>query len=266
MPAAPARAFSDLADLTIGAALDAVVDEFAVRHGKVPGGRVAILGMGKLGSRELTAGSDVDLILLYDHDADADESDGEKPLAPVALLRAADAAADRGGLGADRGRRTLRTRPPAAALRQQGAGRDACRRVQEISAQRGLDLGAHGADARARPIAGDAELARRGARRRSRRCSRCRATRGRCFKEAAEMRALIEKEKPPRNFWDIKLVPGGLIDLEFIAQCAVLTGNIQQWRRRAQRAPPTLLRGWRPISPTRRRDRNSATRISSMYR
>ena len=53
-----------------------------IRHGRVPGGRAAILGMGKLGSRELTAGSDVDLILLYDHDADADESDGEKPLAP----------------------------------------------------------------------------------------------------------------------------------------------------------------------------------------
>src|SRR5690606_850789 len=76
------KAFSDLADLTIGAALDAVIAEFALRHGRVPGGRVAILGMGKLGSRELTAGSDVDLILLYDHAADADDSDGERPLAP----------------------------------------------------------------------------------------------------------------------------------------------------------------------------------------
>ena len=76
------KAFSDLADLTIGAALKAVEAEFARRHGDVAGGRVAILGMGKLGSRELTAGSDVDLILLYDHDADAEESDGEKPLAP----------------------------------------------------------------------------------------------------------------------------------------------------------------------------------------
>ena len=76
------KAFSDLADLTIGAALDAVQAEFARRHGRVAGGRVAILGMGKLGSRELTAGSDVDLILLYDHDAEADESDGAKPLAP----------------------------------------------------------------------------------------------------------------------------------------------------------------------------------------
>jgi glutamate-ammonia-ligase adenylyltransferase len=54
----------------------------ALRHGRVAGGVVAILGMGKLGSRELTAGSDVDLILLYDHDEDAEWSDGEKPLAP----------------------------------------------------------------------------------------------------------------------------------------------------------------------------------------
>ena len=36
--------------------------------------------------------------------------------------------------------------------------------------------------------------------------------------EAAAMRAMIEKEKPSRDLWDIKLIPGGLIDLEFIAQ------------------------------------------------
>ena len=35
---------------------------------------------------------------------------------------------------------------------------------------------------------------------------------------------MIEEEKPPRDLWDIKLIPGGLIDLEFIAQVAVLTG------------------------------------------
>ena len=46
------------------------------------GGRIAILGMGKLGSRELTAGSDIDLILLYDHDEHAEESNGEKGLPP----------------------------------------------------------------------------------------------------------------------------------------------------------------------------------------
>ncbi len=40
------------------------------------------------------------------------------------------------------------------------------------------------------------------------------------------MRALIEKEKPPHDKWDMKLIPGGLIDLEFIAQYAVLTGQV----------------------------------------
>jgi glutamate-ammonia-ligase adenylyltransferase len=41
------------------------------------------------------------------------------------------------------------------------------------------------------------------------------------------MRATIAEEKPPRDIWDLKLVPGGLIDLEFIAQCARLTGRIE---------------------------------------
>jgi glutamate-ammonia-ligase adenylyltransferase len=41
-----------------------------------------------------------------------------------------------------------------------------------------------------------------------------------------DMRRLIAKEKPPRDQWDIKLIPGGLIDLEFIAQCAVLMGRV----------------------------------------
>lgn len=37
------------------------------------------------------------------------------------------------------------------------------------------------------------------------------------------MRALIEKEKPPENQWDLKTMLGGIMDLEFIAQFAVIT-------------------------------------------
>ena len=74
------RAFTDLADLLIEQALAAVEREIESAHGHYPGGRVALMGMGKLGSFELTAASDVDLILLYDHDDDATESDGAKPL------------------------------------------------------------------------------------------------------------------------------------------------------------------------------------------
>ena len=45
--------------------------------------------------------------------------------------------------------------------------------------------------------------------------------------DACEMRDLIATEKPPRDEWDVKLVPGGLIDLEFIAQVATLIGALE---------------------------------------
>jgi [glutamine synthetase] adenylyltransferase / [glutamine synthetase]-adenylyl-L-tyrosine phosphorylase len=33
-----------------------------------------------------------------------------------------------------------------------------------------------------------------------------------------EMRQLMDQEKPPKNSWDLKLIPGGLVDIEFMAQ------------------------------------------------
>ncbi|MGQ3278375.1 MAG: bifunctional [glutamine synthetase] adenylyltransferase/[glutamine synthetase]-adenylyl-L-tyrosine phosphorylase, partial [Shinella sp.] len=41
-------------------------------------------------------------------------------------------------------------------------------------------------------------------------------------KDVAEMRSLIDQEKPPKDVWDLKLIPGGLIDIEFIAQFLAL--------------------------------------------
>ncbi len=219
------KAFSDLADLTIGTALDAVTAEFAIRHGKVPGGRVAILGMGKLGSRELTAGSDVDLILLYDHDADADESDGEKGLAPShyfarmtqRLIAAVSAQTAEGVLY----ELDLRLRPsgnkgPVA------THIDAFRKYQRNDAW----TWEHMALTRARPVAGDAAF-RAAVEAEVEAVLAIPRDAGDVFKDAAGMRRMIGKEKPPRDMWDIKLIPGGLIDLEFIAQCAVLTGNAE---------------------------------------
>ncbi len=37
-------------------------------------------------------------------------------------------------------------------------------------------------------------------------------------KDVKAMRALLEKEKPAKGFWDLKLSRGGLIDIEFVAQ------------------------------------------------
>ena len=226
------KAFSDLADLTIGAALDAVQDEFSIRHGRVQGGRVAILGMGKLGSRELTAGSDVDLILLYDHDDDADESDGEKGLAPShyyarltqRLIAAVSAPTAEGVLY----ELDLRLRPsgnkgPVA------THIDAFSKYQREEAW----TWEHMALTRARPVAGDADFMAGVEREVAELVAQPRDS-AKVLKDAAEMRATIASEKPPRDIWDLKLIPGGQIDLEFIAQCARLLDRIEpdEW-------PPT---------------------------
>src|SRR5690606_27721377 len=212
------------ADLTIGAALEAVQGEFATRHGQVAGGQVAILGMGKLGSRELTAGSDVDLILLYTHDEDAEESDGEKPLAPSyyytrltqRLIAAVSAPTAEGVLY----ELDLRLRPsgnkgPVA------THIDAFRKYQREQAW----TWEHMALTRARVVAGDGDLAAEIEAEVAEILGLLRDP-AKVAKDAREMRALIEEEKPPHDAWDLKLVPGGLIDLEFIAQVAVLTGCV----------------------------------------
>ena len=80
-----------------------VAEAFAAEHGACRGGRVAVVGLGKLGSREMTAASDLDLILIYDFPADAGEFGRPQAARPGGLLRAADAAADRGPDRADQG-------------------------------------------------------------------------------------------------------------------------------------------------------------------
>src|SRR5271166_3371551 len=74
------QAYSALAQALVAKMLKRVEDAFAAEYGEVRGGRVAVVAMGKLGSREMTAASDLDLILIYDFPADAAESDGAKPL------------------------------------------------------------------------------------------------------------------------------------------------------------------------------------------
>ncbi|PRD45999.1 bifunctional glutamine-synthetase adenylyltransferase/deadenyltransferase [Phyllobacterium phragmitis] len=223
------RAFSDLADLMIGKALAAVLEEFGRRHGTVAGGRVCILGMGKLGSRELTAGSDIDLILLYDHDEDAEESDGEKQLAPSQyyirmtqrLIAALSAPTAEGVLYEV----DLRLRPS-------GNKGPVATHIAAFGKYQRKDAWTweHMALTRARPVAGDETLLAHIASEVDAILALPRDA-AKTAKDVVEMRALIEKEKPPRNLWDMKLKPGGIIDLEFLAQFAALTGNVETKRR-----------------------------------
>ncbi|MBB5274212.1 glutamate-ammonia-ligase adenylyltransferase [Rhizobium rosettiformans] len=214
------HAFTDLAGLVIDEALKAVIAEMEAAHGRIPGGRVALAGMGKLGSYELTAGSDVDLILLYEHDDDASESDGTKPLDPVRyftrltqrLMAALSAPTAEGVLyEVDMRLRPSGNKGPVATRLRSFA------RYQREEAW----TWEHMALSRARMISGDQSLIEE-AERIIEEVLAAPRDQAKTVKDVAEMRALIEKEKPPKDIWDLKLIPGGLIDIEFIAQYLAL--------------------------------------------
>ncbi len=215
-----ARAFSDLADLTLERALAAVEAEIAAAHGRFPGGRIALIGMGKLGSRELTAGSDVDLILLYDYDDAATESDGEKPLdanryfarLTQRLIAALSAPTAEGVLyEVDMRLRPSGNKGPVATRM------NAFARYQREEAW----TWEHMALTRARAIAGDPSLMQE-ADAIIGEILAIKRDRSRIAGDVAEMRALIDQEKPPSGAFDFKLIPGGLIDMEFMAQFLAL--------------------------------------------
>jgi glutamate-ammonia-ligase adenylyltransferase len=211
-----AAAFTDLADLVIGEALAAVLRELEAVHGTYPGGRVAVMGLGKLGSAELTAGSDVDLILLYDHDDDAMESAGPKPIdanryfarLTQRLIAALSAPTAQGVLYEV----DMRLRPSG----NKGPVATRLRAFEKYQLEEAWTW-EHMALTRARFIAGDASL-----------IAEAETIIGTVLGQkrdvktiaaaVVEMRALIEKEKPPRDIWDVKLIPGGLVDIEFVAQ------------------------------------------------
>ena len=215
-----ARAFTHLADLIVAAALEAVTKEIEAAHGVFPCGRVAILGMGKLGSYELTDGSDIDLILLYDHDGSELESDGAKPLDPTRyyarmtqrLIAALSAPTAEGVLYEV----DLRLRPS-------GNKGPVATRITAFAKYQEEEAWTweHMALTRARLVCGDASLSLDAEAIIARILSRRRDT-AKLAADVAEMRGLIETEKPPSDIWDLKLIPGGLIDIEFIAQFLAL--------------------------------------------
>jgi glutamate-ammonia-ligase adenylyltransferase len=67
------RAFAALADAAVQSMAAAAAREVARRHGPAPG-RWAVLGLGKLGGRELSADSDLDVVVIYDPDTEANQA------------------------------------------------------------------------------------------------------------------------------------------------------------------------------------------------
>jgi [glutamine synthetase] adenylyltransferase / [glutamine synthetase]-adenylyl-L-tyrosine phosphorylase len=210
------EAFARLADAVIRAVHRAVADNFAATHGHLTDEETAVLAMGKLGGREMTATSDLDMILIYDFDQQHPESDGERALyggqyfarLTQRLINALTAQTNYGALY----QVDMRLRPSGRAgpLATQIAGFADYQRTEAWTWE-------HMALTRARVVSGSPAFKARVEQVISEILQRPRdaaLTAG----DVVEMRAAIAKEKGDRERWDLKYAAGGLIDIEFIAQ------------------------------------------------
>ncbi|HMK88363.1 MAG TPA: bifunctional [glutamine synthetase] adenylyltransferase/[glutamine synthetase]-adenylyl-L-tyrosine phosphorylase [Methylocystis sp.] len=213
---AAGAAYATLAQTLIAALLELASDEFARAHGRVAGGAAAVVAMGKLGGREMTAASDLDLMLLYDADPLAESQGGERPL-PAAqyyarltqrLITALSSATAAGLLyEVDFRLRPSGNKGPIA-VRLAG--------FEDYQANEAWTW-EHMALTRARVVAGPPEFSARVE-------SAIRAALARPRDDAKlredvlAMRARIAREKGTNDPWSLKQVAGGQVDIEFIAQ------------------------------------------------
>ncbi len=209
-------AYTGLAETLIEATAARVEAGLVRQHGRLPGGRSAIIAMGKLGGREMTAGSDLDLILVYDYEGEDAHSDGPRSLPgpqyytrfTQRLIAALSAETAEGSLY----QVDMRLRPSGS------QGPVATKLSSFVNYQKSSAwTWEHLALTRAAVITGPAALRREIndtikevlARRRDRTLVAA---------EVKIMRARIALEKGSDDPFDLKQVRGGLIDLEFIAQ------------------------------------------------
>jgi glutamate-ammonia-ligase adenylyltransferase len=208
------RAFADLADLCIGALAPVSLAE-AVRLGGEFDGEVAVVALGKCGSREMSAGSDLDLMTLYRGTPGA-ASSTKAWSADVffgrftqRLIAALSTPTGEGELyEVDMQLRPSGTKGPVAV--SQAAFEDYYAQEAETWELMALTR-ARVVWATSPGFAADAQAAIEAALRRPRDLA---AT----AKDVREMRELMERERPPKGDWDLKLSPGGLVDIEFAAQ------------------------------------------------
>lgn len=218
-PLAACRALSDVADIAITRLQTAVTEDFAAQHGRFSNDGLAIVAYGKLGSRELTVTSDLDLMLVYDAPVN-EASDGPRPLAAAPYhirltQRLVTAITTQTGEGklyeAD-----LRLRP-AGIDGPLATHLDYLTTYQRESAW----TWEHMALIRARPVSGPAHLRDRIA---ALRADVLGAERDpdRLLRDVAAMRERIARSNRSAPPWDVKHMPGGLVDVEFLAQYLVL--------------------------------------------
>ena len=223
---AAGEARSAVAEAAIAALLPGVQADFARRFGRVPGGSLAVLALGKLGGQEMLPASDLDLILIYEHGNEVEFSEGgARSLAPseyfIRLSHQVVAALTTPGRHGRAFEVDMRLRPSGnkgpVAVRLSAFARY---HAEEAWTWERMAL------TRARVIAGPAALARGIG------CALDAALTAprdpaAVLRDAAAMRARILRELPADGPWDIKAMAGGLGEVEFIAQAMTVAHAAQ---------------------------------------
>ncbi|CAN5430506.1 bifunctional [glutamine synthetase] adenylyltransferase/[glutamine synthetase]-adenylyl-L-tyrosine phosphorylase [soil metagenome] len=209
-------AFADVAEGIAHTMNGLVMGQFAEQHGRIKDQETAIVAMGKLGSREMTASSDLDLILIYDFDHAAPDSDGARSLQGSQYFarltqRLISAFTTRTNYGVlyevdMRLRPSGRAGPLASRI-------DSFAEYQEHEAW----TWEHMALTRARVISASPEFQAKIEAVIRDVLTRKRET-GIIANDVLEMRRAIAEEKGESDIWDLKNAAGGVVDIEFIAQ------------------------------------------------
>lgn len=202
-------AYADLADACVSGLAGVCEQEILEKH-DTEIGAWCVCALGKFGGRELTATSDLDLMLVYEP-----ASDGSVQLAArfVQRLIAALSAPTEEGLLYEV---DMQLRPSGragpVAVRMSSFERYY---VEEAWTWEFMAL------TRIRPVAGDASLGRRIVVS-ARKALVAKSADLKITEDVADMRRRMARERKPRSMWDVKLAPGGLVDIEFVTQHAIL--------------------------------------------
>ena len=222
-PAEIGRGLSRVAEAALTVLADATVAEFERAHGRVPGGELVVLGLGRLGGGALTHASDLDLVFLFTGDHTA-ESDGPRPLGATLYFN----------------RLAQRVSVALSVPTAEGALYDVDTRLRPSGDQGPLAVSfesfaryqresawtwEHMALCRARPLYGS-DGARTELARIVRSVLTLRRDPAKLRQEVLEMRARMAGHKPSKGALDVKLARGGLVDIEFIAHFLQLRDGI----------------------------------------
>lgn len=231
-----------LADGVVMRVLRLAEHEVAAAHGRVPGARFAVIGYGSLGGEELGFGSDLDLVFLYDAPGgEHAHSDGARPVEATRwFARVAQKVVALLGAVTGAGRLydvDVRLRPDGA----KGLLVSSLASYREYQRERAWTW-EHQALVRARFVAGDASLGADFEDVRAQTLGRARDAQAVCADVVAMRRRMrAELDRSDAAAFDLKQGEGGLVDLEFLLQYAVLAHSAERPSWLEPRSTPALI-------------------------